>query len=93
MTLKPMTTSDKYNMIFGAISIALTILAIIVVPYFSSLKDDFVKYQKDSAAFKLEIAKDYVTKDDMKEHVSTKLESIEGQINTIHSLLLKQEGN
>lgn len=75
---------------FEVLTLVLIAVTGIIVPYVASLKKDISDHKKEINKFQLDVAKNYVTNNDMKEHVSTHLKSIEDQISTIKSMLSKQ---
>ena len=76
---------------FEILSLSLLVLSIIGVPYINGLKNETKAVKKELTAFQLDVAKNYVTNNDMKEHVSTHLKSIEDQISNIQSMLSTRE--
>jgi len=76
-------------------TIALAVIGLfqlILIPigqyFFSRIRANEIEIQN----FKLEVTKEYVTKDDMKEHVSTHLANIEEQINSLKTLITESLG-
>lgn len=83
---------------FEILSLLLVAASVIAVPYINGLKNEtkavkqeLTNAKKELTDFKLDVAKNYVTNNDMKEHVSTHLKSIEDQISNIQTMLAKRE--
>jgi len=74
---------EQYQVVVTSIAVINLIAALFIMPLLKRLGVVEKEYQE----FKLEVAKEYVTKDDMKEHVSTHLASIENKISSLEKLI------
>lgn len=73
--------------LYQAIILFIGLLNLIAVPFFRSILSRLTSLEKEHQSFQLKVAKEYVTKDDMKEHVSAHLSSIEEKINSLEKLI------
>lgn len=73
--------------LYQVILLIVAALNLVAVPFVKSLMTRIDAIEKHNQRFALEVTKEYVTKDDMKEHVSTHLASIEDKINSLESLI------